>query len=97
MYKENNSSAKVLSRVLTFICPVIIISVVINIPRFFETVITIETVNITTENNETVEEEKISYDITPLRMNPDYIRSSSDLYLQILILRFLLQVLHQLH
>ena len=75
LYKENNAAQNVPWRVLTFMVPVIILSVIINIPRFFETVIVSETVNITTADNKTVEEEKVYYEVTPLRMDVDYIRS----------------------
>ena len=81
LYKEDNAAPKVAKRVLTFMFPVIILSVLINIPRFFETVIISETVNITTAANETVEEERVYYEITPLRMNANYIRFFSDLLL----------------
>ena len=74
MYKDNNAAHNVPLRVLTFMCPVIILSVLINIPRFFETVIVSETVNITTADNETIEEERFYYEVTPLRMDANYIR-----------------------
>ena len=74
LYKENNAAPRVASRVFTFMCPVIIFSILINIPRFFETVIITETVNITTADNDTIEEEKVYYDVTPLRMDANYIR-----------------------
>ena len=66
--------------------PVIILSVLINIPRYFETVIISETVNITTADNKTVEEERVYYEVTPLRMDADYIRFFSDLLLCKLLL-----------
>jgi hypothetical protein len=76
LYMENNAAQNVPWRVLTFMVPVIILSVIINIPRFFETVIVSETVNITTADNETVEEERVYYEVTPLRMDADHIRYS---------------------
>ena len=81
LYKENNAAHKVGCRVLTFMFPVIILSILINIPRYFETVIVSETVNITTADNETVEEEKVYYEVTPLRLDANYIRFFSDLLL----------------
>ena len=81
LYKENNAAHRVGCRVITFMFPVIILSVLINIPRFFETVIVSETVNITTADNETVEEERVYYEVTPLRMDANYIRFFSDLLL----------------
>ena len=76
LYKENNTAHRVTNRVLSFLVSVIIFSLLINIPRYFETVIISETVNITTADNETVQEERVSYDITPLRMDANYIRYS---------------------
>ena len=53
--------------------PVILFSIIINIPRFFETVIEYETFEATDDNNETVLIETAKYEVTNLRMNPDYI------------------------
>ena len=81
LYKENNTAHRVTNRVLSFMVPVIIFSVLINIPRYFETVIISETVNITTADNETVQEERVYYEVTPLRMDANYIRYSCYLLL----------------
>ena len=53
---------------------VIIFSLLINIPRFFETVIVKTMANQTFDNNQTFEVEKVSFDVTPLRMDENYIR-----------------------
>ena len=73
-FREKNANTDVLQSVLKILVPIIIFSVLLNIPRFYETVIVNFVQNVTTVNNATVLVETITYDVTPLRMNPDYIR-----------------------
>ena len=72
-YREKNANAKLLQSVFKFLVPIVIFSVIINIPRFYETVIVTTTANITIGHNVTITEETVTYDVTPLRMDPDYI------------------------
>ena len=72
-YREKNANAKVMQTVTKFLVPVVIFSVLINIPRFYETVIVTSTINVTVDDNVTIREETVTYDVTPLRMDPDYI------------------------
>ena len=44
-------------------------------PRFFEVITVSEMRNITTDGNVTELQGVVTYDITELRMNPNYIRS----------------------
>ena len=74
LYKENNAGPKVSWRVFGLIFLVIIFSLLINIPRFFETTIVKTTTNITFDDDETFEIEKVSFEVTPLRMDENYIR-----------------------
>ena len=76
-YREKNVNVNVTQSVFKFLVPVIIFSVIINIPRFYETIIVTITTNATTADNETVLVETVTYDVTPLRMDPDYIRYGS--------------------
>ena len=73
-YREKNVNANVAQGVFKFLVPIIMFSVVLNIPRFFETEILTSTRNITSDGNITFVVETVSYDVTPLRMDPDYIR-----------------------
>ena len=72
-YREKNNSSNVIKSVLKVILPIIIFSITLNIPRFFETTVVYLQENFT-ENNSTIFNEIITYDVTPLRMNPDYVR-----------------------
>ena len=72
-YREKNANAKVLQSVFKFLVPIVIFSVILNIPRFYETVIVTTTTNISIGLNTTIIEDTVTYDVTPLRMNPDYI------------------------
>ena len=62
------------ARVFKLIFPVVVFSVFLNIPRFFETVIQYDTFEEILDDNTTVIIESIGYDVTPLRQNPDYVR-----------------------
>ena len=72
-YREKNANDKVLQSVFKFLVPIIIFSVILNIPRFYETMIVTTTTNITIDHNVTITEDTVTYDVTPLRMDPDYI------------------------
>ena len=52
----------------------------INPPRFFEVVTSTERRNVTIGGNVTELQEFVTYDITQLRMDPEYIRSNRDMY-----------------
>ena len=55
---------------MMYVIPVIIISILLNIPKFLETeILFITEIN---DNNET--ESYVTYDLTELRQDPDYIR-----------------------
>ena len=72
-YRETLAGRSVTSRVLMYVIPVILISTLINIPKFLELKLVYE--EDVTEDN--VTSYNISYDITELRQDPDYIRSVS--------------------
>ena len=56
-------------RAVTYVVPVILVSVALNIPKFFET----EIIYVNEEhNNQTFT--FVTYDLTELRKDPDYIR-----------------------
>ena len=73
-YREMIKAQTANARVFKLILPVLVFSVLLNIPRFFETVIQYETFEEILDDNTTVIIETIGYDVTPLRKNPDYIR-----------------------
>ena len=73
-YRENNVNANVVQSVFKFLVPVIMFNVLLNIPRFYETELLTSARNITSDGNITVLVETVYYDVTPLRMDPDYIR-----------------------
>ena len=69
-YRESLAGRTISSRVLMYVIPVIVISTIINIPKFLETELVFgKHVN---EDNVTIID--ISYDLTELRKDPDYIR-----------------------
>ena len=72
-YRETLAGRSVTSRVLMYVIPVILISTLINIPKFLELKLVYE--EDVTEDN--VTSYNISYDFTELRQDPDYIRSVS--------------------
>ena len=59
------------SRVMNYFLPVLILSTIINIPKFLEVEVVYQT-EVTEDNVTSVE--NISYEFTDLRMDPDYIR-----------------------
>ena len=70
-YRESLAGRSITSRVLMYVIPVIVISTIINIPKFLETELVFgKHVN---EDNVTIIDH-ISYDLTELRKDPDYIR-----------------------
>ena len=73
-YREMIQAQTTNSRVFKLIFPVFVFSVLLNISRFFETVIQYETFEEILDDNKTVIIESIGYDVTPLRKNPDYVR-----------------------
>ena len=73
-YRENNVNANVAKSVFKFPVPIIMFSVLLNIPRFYETEILTSTRNLTSDGNITFVVETVSYYVTPLRMSPNYIR-----------------------
>ena len=73
-YREINQSQTISFRVFKLISPVIIFSVVLNIPRFFETVVLYDSFVEVVDDNLTLTIETVSFDVTPLRQDPDYVR-----------------------
>ena len=73
-------------RLVNLLAVVIFLSILINIPRFFEISIVSIFRNVTDEQNISTVVEEISYDVTELRMNPDYIRFSPAEYSRNLII-----------
>jgi len=69
-YRESLAGRSITSRVLMYVIPVIVISTIINIPKFLET----ELVYGKEVDTENVTVRYISYDLTELRGDPDYIR-----------------------
>ena len=68
-YRESTLGKSVNTRVMMYVIPVIILSVLLNVPKFLET----ELLFITeTEDNSTIS--YVTYDLTDLRQDPDYIR-----------------------
>ena len=63
----------VTSRVLMYVIPVIVISTIINIPKFLELELVYE-IGVDEDN---VTSYTISYDLSELRQEPDYIRYMS--------------------
>ena len=59
------------SRVMNYFLPVLMLSTIINIPKFLEVEVVYQT-GVTEDNVTSVE--NISYEFTDLRMDPDYIR-----------------------
>ena len=70
-YRQSLARRSVTSRVLMYVIPVILISTLINIPKFLELKLVYE--EDVTEDN--VTSYNISYDFTELRKDPNYIRS----------------------
>ena len=60
----------VTSRVLMYVIPVIVVSSIINIPKLLELELVYEEV----ESVDNVTRSSISYDLSELRQDPDYIR-----------------------
>ena len=56
---------------MNYFLPVIVLSTIINIPKFLEVEVVYQT-DLTEDNETTVH--NISYEFTDLRMDPDYIR-----------------------
>ena len=73
-YREITQSKTTNFRVLKHISPVIIFSIILNIPRFFETVVIYESYKEINDDNQTVTVETFGLDVTPMRMDPDYVR-----------------------
>ena len=79
-YAEHAKPDNVNRRVFKYFIIVIILSVLINIPRFLETKIVTETVR-SNDSGSVQDQTFISYDVTDLRRNSDYIRYA-DLWVQ---------------
>ena len=93
-YRDLTQTKSVPRRVILYVVPVVIFSVLINIPKFFETRIVNSSdrtqidfslfkngslgpnfVNwVKNVQNKTFQKNEISYEMTSLRNNPDYIR-----------------------
>ena len=71
-YRFNSRENNINVRVIKYLIVVIIASVIINFPRFFETQIVMVQTNGTVDKPETVE--IVSYELSSLRRNPNYIR-----------------------
>ena len=68
-YRESTTGSSVTMRAVTYVVPDILVSVALNIPKFFET----EIIYVNEEhNNQTFT--FVTYDLTELRKDPDYIR-----------------------
>ena len=92
-YRDLTKTSSVFRRVIIYVVPVIIFSVILNLPKFFETKIVYQSEqdlvdftmfkNVSMENMEVlmkllqIGENKVSYEMTSLRNNPDYIRWAS--------------------
>ena len=72
-YRENNVNANITQSIFKFLVLIIIFSVLLNIPRFFKTEILTSNGIIASDGNITYLVETVSYDVTPLRMDPKYI------------------------
>ena len=68
-YRESNNGSSVTMRAVTYVIPVIMVSVALNIPKFFET----EIIYVKEEQNN-MTFTYVTYDLTDLRKDPDYIR-----------------------
>jgi len=73
-YNSRETTMRPSLRLVQILLPVLLISVVVNLPRFFEVVTSMERRNVTIGGNVTEVQEFVTYDITQLRMAPDYIR-----------------------
>ena len=69
-YRESLAGRTISSRVLMYVIPVIVISTIINIPKFLETELVFGE-NVNEDNITTID---ITNDFTELRKDPDYIR-----------------------
>ena len=72
-YKESSKPENVNMRVFKYSLIVIIFSLIINFPRFFETQIVEESL-ISNNSGQAEVISFITYDVTQLRRDPDYIR-----------------------
>jgi len=72
--RETGPSAKPGLRLAQFILAIVTVSVLINLPRFLEVTLVTELHNVTSELNVTEVQELVTYDITQLRRDPEYIR-----------------------
>ena len=91
-YHQRTQKRNVSRRVINYIIPVIITSVILNLPKFFETKIVYNTqhtpVDMSLLQNDTQDQVEmllklmqsetntVTYEMTELRDNPDYIRYS---------------------
>ena len=77
-YRESVRSTSVDCRVAKYVIPVIVFAVILNIPKFFETKLFYipvnDTLHDTPANNGDDVQFILTYDVTELRKNPDYIR-----------------------
>ena len=69
-YRDSLTLRSVTSRVLMYVIPVIVVSSIINIPKLLE----LELVYEEGESLDNVTRSSISYDLSELRQDPDYIR-----------------------
>ena len=72
--REAGPSARPGLRLAQFILAIIAVSVLINLPRFLEVTMVTELHNVTSQLNVTEVQELVTYDITELRRDPEYIR-----------------------
>ena len=72
-YRDAVRSTSVNCRVAKYVIPVILFAVILNIPKFFETELFYIPVNGTELDTPGVQF-ILTYDVTELRKNPDYIR-----------------------
>ena len=83
-YRRENRSKNVNLRVLKYLLLVIITSILVNAPRFFETKLIIESVNVSIGDSfET--QTRYSYTLSSLRKNLHYIKYKKFVFLNILI------------
>ena len=74
-YREVARPENVNLRVFKYIFFVTIFSLIINISRFFETKFVTKSFNITSDSGDSFESgTKLSFDVTTLRRDPNYIR-----------------------
>jgi len=73
-YNTRETSMRPSTRLVQILTPVLLLSILVNIPRFFEVVTSTEMRNVTLGGNLTRERECVTYEITDLRMDPTYIR-----------------------